>query len=206
MSPSLSLRLQASLVTLAGALMIVGCGGAGDGAPDELALVCRGVPGSARPDPAGDVLVASSQGPQRSARSPSADLVAVGVRRGGDGVVCLTFRTAGTVRGGSTFALGTRQAEGAGGFEEQRYEIQLAPGGVVNVSRPFGEPRYPVRADVVRRGARLRVAMETLLRPDEDFGWRVDLSYLPDFPLGDVYTDALPNRGRWSRFPVSPGR
>ncbi len=137
---------------------------------------------------------------------PSADLISVAVRRGEGGIVCVAFRTAGPIRHGSGFALTTRQAGGtSASFDEQRYEIQLNPDGSVDVSRPHGEPRYPVRAEVERDGPLLRVEMETLLRPDEGFGWRAESSYLPDFPLGDVYVDAMPNGEGWSQFPAASG-
>ncbi len=200
------------LGVLAGTTILVGCGGddrgttSTEGTTDTArpALACPPGAESAGADPADDVRSLSSQAPEQPARSPSADLVSAAIRRGEDGVVCVTFRTAGAVRLGSTFALSTRQATGTeGSFDEQRYEVQLTPDGEVNVSRPHGEPRYPVRANVTRRGTLLRVAMETLLRPDEGFGWRAESSYLPDFPLGVMYSDAMPNDDRWLRFPAS---
>ena len=200
------------LAALAGTTILMGCGGddrgttSTEGEMDAArpALACPPGAESAGADPADDVRSLSSQAPEQPARSPSADLVSAVTRRGEDGVVCVTFRTAGAVRLGSTFALVTRQASGAeGSFDEQRYEVQLTPDGEVNVSRQHGEPRYPVRANVKRRGTVLRAAMETLLRPDEGFGWRAESSYLPDFPLGDVYDDAMPNDDRWVRSPAS---
>lgn len=198
------------LGALAGAVILAGCGGGdgtAEGTTDDVALVCPAGGGSVRDDPGGDVRVISIRGPEQPARLPSADLVSAAIRRGEGGVVCVTFRTAEPVRLGSGFALSTRQAAGApGSFDEERYEIQLTPDGEVNVSRPHGEPRYPVRAEVVRDGVFLKVAMETLLRPDESFGWRAESSYLPDFPLGDIYVDAMPNGDAWLQVPATSGR
>lgn len=202
------------LGVLAGTAILVGCGGGGSGTTTNGGTTVTGHPALACPsgkeltrsDPGGDVRVVSSQRPDRPGRSPSADLLSAAVRRGQGGIVCVTFRTAGPIRLGSSFAISTRQAAAvAGSFDEERYEIQLTPDGEVNVSRPHGEPRYPVRADVERRGDVLSVAMETLLRPDRGLGWRVDSSYLPDFPLGEMYVDAIPNAGGWLRLPASPG-
>jgi hypothetical protein len=199
------------LGVLLAAIVLGGCGG-GEGTtatedattrvPD---LACPHGAAAVRTDPGGDVVVVSLRGPERPTRSPSADLVSAAVRRGPDGVLCGAFRTAGPIRRGSTFAITTRQAIGAAGaFDEQRYEVQLTPDGEVDVSRPHGEPRYPVRASVERRGDVLRVAMETLLRDDHGFDWRAESSYLPDFPLGDMYDDAIPDDRRWFGFPLSP--
>lgn len=202
------------LGVLAGATILIGCGGGDHGTTategttvtEHPALACPSGAEPARADPGDDVTVVSSQAPEQPARSPSADLVSAAIRRGEGGVVCVTFRTAGPVRLGSSFAVSTRQAAGAEkSFDEQRYEVQLTPDGEVNVSRPLGEPRYPVRARVARRGTVLRAVMETLLRPDQGFGWRAESSYLPDFPLGEIYSDAIPNDGRWLRFPASRG-
>ena len=130
----------------------------------------------------------------------SADLVSVAIRRGENGIVCVAFRTAGPIRLGSGFALITRQAgDTSGSFDEQRYEIQLNPDGSIDVSRPHGEPRYPVRAEVERDRSLLRADMETLLRADQGFEWRAEASHLPNFPLGDVYVDGMPNGGGWNR-------
>ena len=144
-------------------------------------------------------------GQVRAVRMASADLVAVVVRRGGDGVVCVSFRLAGPVRVGSEFAFETRRqptggAASVSGVDQQRYEVQLTPDGKVHVSRPHGEPRYPVRARVVRHGDTLEVAMQTLLRSGEAFAWRVQSRYLPRFPLGDAYVDAFPDGSAWVPF------
>ena len=135
---------------------------------------------------------------------PSADLIAVVVRRGDDGVVCVSYRLDGRVRLGSEFALDIRQRSAGGavraGADQQRYEIQLTPDGSVHVSRPHGEPRYPVRASVVRHDKSLDVAMQTLLRSGEAFEWRAEIKYLPRFPLGDAHVDGLPDGSVWVRF------
>ncbi len=136
---------------------------------------------------------------------PSADLVTVVVRRGDDGVVCVSYRLDGHVRLGSTFALEIRRRPPGGAVgtgDQQRYEIQLTPDGRVHVSRPHGEPRYPVRARVVHHNELLDVAMQTLLRPGQAFEWRAELSYLPRFPLGDAYVDRVPDGSAWVPFGV----
>lgn len=200
--------LLRSVGALGGAIVLTGCGGADDpvdGTTEAGALVCS-AGGSARGDSIGDVRVISSRGPERRAQMPSADITSVTIRRGEGGVICVTFRTSGPIRLGSGFALTTRQANGtAASFDEQRYDVQLDPDGSQDVSRPHGEPRYPVRAEVERDGPALRVDMETLLRSDEGFRWRAESSYMPDFPLGDVYVDAMPNGEGWSRFPAASG-
>ena len=164
-------------------------------------LRCGGGGGRVERDTPGDVSVVPVRGPRRMVRMPSADLVAVGVRRGDDGVVCVSYRLAGPVRLGSEFAFETRlQPIGAGavrGVDRQRSEVQLSPDGKVHVSRPHGEPRYPVRARVARRGDALEVVMQTLLRSGEAFGWRVESRYLPRFPLGDAYVDTFPDGSGW---------
>ena len=183
---------------------LTGCGGgrtddgttAGDRPP---ALGCEAHDELRQADRHDDTEVEASGG--RNGEVASGDLVEVTLRRGVDGVLCLTIRTAGVVRPGSTLALATRQATGAGRVDEQRYEIQLSTTGEVNISRPHGEPRYPVRAVVRRLGSELRVAMQTLLRAGEGFGWRLELQYLPRFPLGDVYTDSIPDRAGWLQLP-----
>ena len=86
------------------------------------------------------------------------------------------------------------------GVDQHRYEVQLTPDGKVHVSRPHGEPRYPVRARVVRHGDTLEVAMQTMLRSGEAFAWRVRSRYLSRFPLGDAYVDAFPDRSAWVPF------
>lgn len=194
-------------------LALAGCGGGNDGgttsatAPATTSLRsrpplrCAPRPAAAERDARADVTIVPGSGPPRPARMPSADLVAVTVRRGDDGVVCASYRLAGAVRPGSTFTLATRQPPAGGG--EQRYEVQLAPDGTVNVSRPRGEPRYPVRARVARRGTTLNVAMQTLLPSGEAFGWRAEASFLPRFPLGDSYVDALPGSAGWAPFPAA---
>lgn len=195
-------RLWRSLGALVGAIALVGCGGSDDAVDVTTqagALVCP-AGGSIRADPGGDVKVISSRGPERPARMPSADVVSVAIRRGEDGIICVAFRTAGPIRPGSGFALTTRQADGTGGSsDEQRYEIQLNPDGSMDISRPRGEPRYPVRAEVERDRSLLRADMETLLRADQGFEWRAEARYLPNFPLGDVYVDGIPNGGGWNR-------
>ena len=153
-------------------------------------------------DARGDVRLMEVGGGTRTVRVPSGDLVAVVVRRGGDGVVCVSYRLAGPVRLGSEFAVETRlqPTVGAGavrGVDRQRYEVQLTPDGKLRVSRPHGEPRYPVRARVARRGDALEVVMQTLLRSGEAFGWRVESRYLPRFPLGDAYVDTFPDGSGW---------
>lgn len=198
-----------ALSAVAWPLALAGCGGGGTTSATASStttpraqppLRCAPGPAAAQRDARADVTLAPGSGPSRRARMPSADLVAVTVRRGDDGVVCASFRLAGATRPGSTFTLATRQPP-AGRGDEQRYELQLAPGGTVHVSRPHGEPRYPVRARVALRGSTLSVAMQTLLRPGEPFGWRAEVSFLPRFPLGDTYADALPGSDSWARFP-----
>ena len=190
----------------AAAVTLTGCGGKGDGmaaggavANDEHPPLRCAAAGPAREaDARNDVDIGPSA--ERPVHSRSGDLVEVTARRGEDGVLCLKFRTAGAIRPGSTFSLTTRQRGGGGRIEEERYEVQLAGAGEVNVSRPHGEPRYPVRAAVIRRGAALEVAMETLLRAKEGFGWRVELRYLPRFPLGEAYIDTIPDGAGWLLF------
>ncbi len=128
---------------------------------------------------------------------PSADLISVAVSRGQDGVVCVSYRLAGDVRLGSESAFIARQRAPDGSRLESRYEVQLAPSGKISVSRPHGEPRYAVRADVVRRGDTLTVVMQTLLSPAEGFDWRGEVRYLPRFPLGDAYLDVAPDEPSW---------
>ncbi len=110
------------------------------------------------------------------------------------------------MRLGSDFALEIRPRSAGGtagvGADRQRYEVQLTPDGSVHVGRPHGEPRYPVRASVVRHDRSLDVAMQTLLRSGEGFEWRAEIKYLPRFPLGDAYLDGLPEGSAWVRFGV----
>jgi hypothetical protein len=165
-------------------------------------LRCRSSGGQVERDGRGDVRLVSVSARGRAVRLPSADLVAVVVRRGGDGVVCVSYRLAGPVRLGSEFAVKTRLwpmggASAVPGVDQQRYEVQLTSDGKVHVSRPHGETRYPVRARVTRHGDTLDVARPTLLRPGEAFGWRVESRYLPRFPLGDAYVDRFPDGSTW---------
>lgn len=199
------------LSALAGTAILVGCGGGGNGTTStedttvtgHPPLACKSGKERTRSDAGADVRVVPIRGPERPARSPSADLLSAAISRGQGGIVCVTLQTAGPIRLGSSFAISTRQAgDSPEVFSEERYEIQLTPDGKVNVSRPHGEPRYPVRAKVGRHGDVLSVVMETLLRPDLGFGWRAESSYLPDFPLGDTYIDAIPSTGGWLQFPA----
>jgi len=59
------------------------------------------------------MLIALTRPPQ-AARMPSADLVAVVVHRGEDGVLCISYQLSGLIRLGSEFALEIRR-EVAGG-------------------------------------------------------------------------------------------
>ena len=148
-------------------------------------------------DAAGDVSAVPLTGAPHRARMPSADLVSVSLSRGRHGVVCVSYRLAGPIRLGSTFALATRQRAPAAQGSQERYEAELTPDGRVFVSRPHGEPRYPVRARVAHHGDTLELAMQTLLRSGEQFDWRADVSYLPRFPLGASYVDSLPDGSAW---------
>jgi hypothetical protein len=58
-----------------------------------------------------------------------------------------------------------------------RYEVAFGADGTPRVTRPHGEPRYPVAATVGRRGGRLDVALLELPGPlAARFGWRVEVS------------------------------
>lgn len=200
-------RRTAALGALAPLLALGGCGGdatvstTGPSTSTGTRPQLRCSSGAARMerDGQGDVTRMSSRGPETKVRLPAADLLAVTVRHGDDGVICVSYRLASPVRLGSEFAFETRS-----GADRQRYEIQLTPDGRVHASRPHGEPRYPVRARVARRGDVLEVAMQTLLRSGQAFAWRVETRYLPRLPLGDIYRDALPGGLTWIKQKGSP--
>lgn len=193
---------------VAAAIALTACGDDGPGSTTHtagrdgtVALRCPATPAADATDARGDPAVQGSLPPE-SVRSPAGDIASARLRRGDGGVLCLTLRLAATVRAGTTVALTTAQravrAPAGSPAEQQRYEIALPhDGGPARLSRPHGEPRYPVRGTASARGPVLEAVFETLLDAQRPFAWQVEAVHSTD-PVEPASVDRLPDTG-WLR-------
>jgi hypothetical protein len=154
-------------------------------------------PVSAARDRAGDVLLLRVRGPAVGVRAPGLDLVAASARRAEEVPLCFSVRVAGVLEDDTTVSFETVQRAGDR-YAIDRYEVAFDAAGTPRVTRPHGEPRYPVAATVNRRGGRLDVGLLDLPGPlAARFGWRTEVSD------ARPAVDALPSPAadRWVAFP-----
>lgn len=202
----------AAIVMAGAGLVAGGCGGGqggdtvttGAGVTDapltatlDPGFRCRGRPVSAARDRVGDVVLLRARGPAVGVRAPGLDLVAASARRTEEIPLCFSVRVAGVLDDGATVSFETIQRAGER-YEINRYEVAFDAAGVPHVTRPHGEPRYPVPATVGRRGGRLDVGLLGLPGPlAARFGWRAEVSDAR--PAIDTLPP--PASDRWVAFP-----
>lgn len=197
-------RRTLALLAVAGVVLAAGGCGGGDGgttATTEAARTegesatldpgfrCEGRPVSAAADRAGDVVALRARGPAVPVPAPGLDIVAAKARRTGGAPLCVTVRVAGGLDDDATVSFETIQRTGDG-YEISRYEVDFDAAGRPQVTRPRGEPRYPVAAVVARNGGRMDVGVLEPPRPlPARFGWRAETSD------ARPAVDGLPGRG-----------
>lgn len=163
----------------------------------DAGLRCTGSPASSARDRADDVTLLSATGPATDTRAPQLDLLAAAATKGGGAPLCFSIRTAAPLRNGTTVSFETIHRSGAR-YELEHYDVTIDARGRPTVSRPHGEPRYPVAAIVARHGDGLDVALLELPAPlGVSFGWKAETSD------ARPARDGLPSltAERWVAFP-----
>lgn len=207
----MSIRHAAAGAAAFAAFALCGCGDggddetttsttAGDQTRVEPGFRCDRGEAATAADAPGDATPLGEPTSSRTVNAPGVDFLSVELRRTGDASLCVSFRTAGPIADGGTFALETIQpAPGAPGapYEINRYEVGLDAAGRPIVSRPAGEPRYPVPSVVGREADSVDADLLELASPlGDSFGWRAASND------GSAAEDAVPsaNRDQWQLF------
>lgn len=206
--------VRATLVAAAAVTAALGLGGCGDEPGSgstttsgsgtvatttkvDTAMRCTGRAVSGARDRASDVTSLNATGPATSVRAPHLDIRAASATRGGPAPLCFTLRVAAPLRNGTTVSFQTIGRRGPQ-YARDIYDVSIDAGGRPTVTRPHGEPRYPVAAVVARHGDSLDVALLQLPAPlGARFGWKAETSDARS------QRDGLPSltADRWVAFP-----